>query len=74
MGAKNPSKVKNSKEKKEKKVVGKAVSSGRMMGKTLDEKKRELKRRYKLVGIREAVNFLKKELKLRFGEKSIENK
>jgi hypothetical protein len=73
MGAKNPSSVKNSKEKKEKKVVGKAVSSGRMMGKTLDEKKRELKRRYKLVGIREAVNFLKKELKLRFGEKSIEN-
>ncbi len=74
MVGKNSGKVKkNSKGKKEKKGIVKAVASGSTMGKTLEEKKRELRRRYKLVGIREAVSFLKKELKLRFGEKSIEN-
>ncbi len=73
MGDKKSGKVKNSKEKKGKKGIGEPVASGSMMGKTLEEKKKGLRKKYKLVGIREAVNFLKKELKLRFGEKSIEN-
>ena len=48
-------------------------NSGKGQTTNFKKKEEELKKKFRFVGIREAVNFLKKELKLRFGEKSIEN-